>query len=132
MRRQDSQQLTIPGHDREVHDSLRQDPTVYTLREVDGAPQQPVNLPQIGISGVGKSHPRQGEIAVCLLLQCSNKPERKKFEKLLMGFLELLHTTDRQDYLILVLQDLYDESFICGPAITRQVFERFADRSRRA
>src|SRR6516162_10788142 len=100
MRRQDLQQLTIPGHDREVHDTLRQDPTVYPLREVDGAPQQTVNLPQIGVSGVGKGYAQQGEIAVRLLVQGPNKPEGKKFEKLSVWLVEFLQMADRQDYLI--------------------------------
>ena len=80
---------------------LWQDPTVYTLREVDGAPQQAVNLPQIGISGVGKCYTQQGEIAVCLLVQHSNEPEREKFKKLPVLLVELLHMTERQNYHIL-------------------------------
>ena len=54
--RQDLQQMTICGHYPKIHHMLRQDPTVYTLGEVDGAPQQAVNLPQIGVSGVGKCY----------------------------------------------------------------------------
>ena len=131
VRRQDFQQLTIPGDDREIYDTLWQDPTVYTLREFDRAPQQPVNLPQIGVSRVGKSHARKGEIAVCFLLQRPDEPERKKFEKLPVRLVEFLQMTERQDYLVLLLRHLHDESFSCGPAITRQVVKRLGDRSRR-
>ena len=91
-----------------------------------------MNLPQIGVSGVGKGHARQSEIAVCLLVQRSNEPERKKFEKLPVRLLEFLHPADRQNYLVCLSRDLCDESLICGSAITRQVVERFGDRSRRS
>jgi hypothetical protein len=37
VRRKKLQQLTIFGHDWQIHDALRQHPTVYSLREVDGA-----------------------------------------------------------------------------------------------
>ena len=131
VRRQDPQQLTIPGHNRQIHDSLWQDPTVDPLREVDRAPQQTVNLPQIGVSGVGKCYARQGEIAVCLLVQRPNETECKKFEKLPVWLVEFLQMADSQDYLILLSRDLNDESFICGSTITDQVFERFGDRWRR-
>ena len=131
MRRQDLQQLTIPGHDRQIHDALRQHPTVHPLREVDRAAQQTVNLPQIGVSGMGKRYARQGEIAVCFLVQRPYEPECKKFEKLPVGLVEFLQMADRQDYLILVSRDLNDESLICGSAITGQVFERFGYRWRR-
>jgi hypothetical protein len=104
----------IPGHDREVHDTLRQDATVYRLREVDGALQQVVNLPQIGVSGVGKRYAYRIEMAVCLPVQRANEPERDKFEKLPGWLVEFLHMSDNQGYLILVLRDLNDESFICG------------------
>ena len=118
MRRQDLQQLTIPGHDWQIHDTLWQDPTVYTLREVDGAPQQAVNLPQIGVSGVGKGYTQQGEITVCFLVQRSNEPEREEFEKLPVLLVEFLHMADSQDYLILLSRDLNDEGLICDLAIT--------------
>jgi hypothetical protein len=131
VRRQDLWQLTIPGHYRQIYDTLRQDPTVYPLRKVDGAPQQAMNSLQIGVSGVGKSHAQQSEISVCLLVQRSNEPERKKLEKLLVGLVELLHMVDHQDYLILSSRDLDDESLICRLAITGQGYERFGDRSRR-
>jgi hypothetical protein len=90
-----------------------------------------VNLPQIGVPGVGKIYPQQSEIAVCLFVQRSNEPERNKFEKLPVRLLEFLHTPDRQNYLVTLSRDLCNESFICGPAITRQVVQRFGDRSRR-
>ena len=77
-----------------------------------------MNLPQIGVSGVGKCYARQGEIAVCSLVQCSNEPERKKLEKLPARLVEFLHIADRQDYLILLSRDLTDKSLICRPAIT--------------
>jgi hypothetical protein len=63
--------------------------------------------------------------------QHSNEPERKKFEKLPVGFVKFLNMADSQAYLILLLRDLYDKSFICSPAITRQVIERFGDCPRR-
>jgi hypothetical protein len=131
VRGKDFQQLTVSGHDRQIHDTLRQNPTVYCLREVDGAPQQTVNLPQIGVSGVGKCYARGSEIAVCFLVQRSNEPERKKFEKLPVWLVEFLQMADRQDYLILLSRNLSDEGLICGSAKSGQVFERFGDRSRR-
>jgi hypothetical protein len=77
VRRQNPQQVTIPEHYRQVHDTLRQDPTVYCLPKVDGAPQQAVNLPLIGVSGVGKRCAQQDEIAVRFPPQRSNEPERE-------------------------------------------------------
>jgi hypothetical protein len=123
--------MTIPRHNREVHDTLRQDPTVDCLREVDGAPQQAMSLPQIGISGVREGYAQQSKIAICLLVQRPKEPERKKFEKLPVQLVEILQTADSQDYLILRPRDLNDESLIRGSAITGQVFERFGHRWRR-
>jgi hypothetical protein len=128
VRRQDLQQLTISGHNGEVHDTVRQDPTVDRLREVYRAPQQTMNLPQIGVSRVGESYAQRGEIAICLLVQRSNEPGREEFEKLSVLLVEFLHMADSQDYLILLSRDLKGECLICGLAITRQVFERFGDR----
>jgi hypothetical protein len=90
-----------------------------------------VNLPQIGVSGVGECYAQQRKIAVCFLVQRTNEPKRKEFEKLSMRLVELLQMADSQDYFILLPRDLSDESLICGSAITRQVFERFGDRWRR-
>jgi hypothetical protein len=131
VRRQKLQQLTIFGHDRQIHDTLWQNPTVYPLREFDRAPQQPVNLLQTGVSGVGKCYAQQREIAVCLLVQRPNEPECEKFEELPVWLVGILQMADSQDCLILPPRDLNDESLICGLAITRQVFERFGDRWRR-
>ena len=101
VRRQDLQKPAIPGHNREVHDTRRQDPTVYPLREVDGAPQQAVNLPQIGVPGVGKGYTQEGEITVCFLVQRPDEPERDKFKKLPVRLVKFLYMTDRQNYLVL-------------------------------
>jgi hypothetical protein len=90
-----------------------------------------VNLPEIGVSAVGKCYAQQGEIAVRLLLQCVNEPEREKFEELSVWFAGIVQMTDLQDYLVPLSRDLNDESLICGSAITGQVFERFGDRWRR-
>jgi hypothetical protein len=87
-----------------------------------------MNLPQIGVSRVRESYAQRGEIAICLLVQRSNEPERKEFEKLPVLLVEFLHMADSQDYLILLSRDLKGECLICGLAITRQVFERFGDR----
>src|SRR6516162_3282554 len=75
--------------------------------------------------------PQSREIPVCLLVQRSNEPECKSLEKLPVRLVGFLHMPDRQNYLVLLLRDLNDESLICGSAITRQVFERFGDRLRR-
>ena len=56
MRRQDLQEVTICGHYREVHHMLRQNPSICRLRKVDRAPQQAVNLSQIGVSGVSEGY----------------------------------------------------------------------------
>ena len=90
-----------------------------------------MNLPQIGVSGVGKCYARRSEIAVCFLVQRSNEPQRKKFEKLPVWLVEFLQMADREDYLILLSRNLSDESLICGSAKSGQVFERFGDRWRR-
>src|SRR6516162_10353583 len=74
---------------------------------------------------------RRSEIAVCLIVQRSNEPERKKFEKLPVWLVEFLQMADRQDHLILLSRNLDDESLICGSAKSGQVFERFGDRWRR-
>jgi len=131
MHRQYLQQVTVLGHDREIHDTLRQDPTVYCLPEVDWAPQQTMNLPQIGVSGVAKCYAQRGEIAVRRFVQGSKEKECDEFEKLPVWLVGLLQRTDSQDYLILVSRDFNDESFICGCAIARQVFKGFGDRRRR-
>src|SRR5215471_8143771 len=68
-------------------------------------------------------------MAVCLLVQRSNEPECEEFEKLPVRLVEFLRMADSQGYLILVSRDLNNQSFICGCAITREVFERFRDRS---
>src|SRR4029077_5386622 len=109
----------------------RQDPTIYRLREVHRAPQQAVNLPQIGVSGMGKCYPQRGEIAVRLLVQRSNEPECKELKKLPVRLVRFLHMADRQSYLVLPSRDLNDERLICGFAVTRQVVERLRDRRRR-
>jgi len=128
---QDLQQLAVPGHNRQIHDTPRQDPTVYPLREVDGAPQQAMCLPQIGISGVREGYAQQSKIAICLLVQRPKEPEREKFEKLPVQLVEIPQMADSQDYLILMPRDLNDERLIRGSAITGQVFERFGHRWRR-
>jgi hypothetical protein len=84
-----------------------------------------VKLPQTGVSGVAKGYAQQGKIAVRLLVQHSNEPQREEFEKLPMQLVDFLHMADSQDYLVLLSGDLNDESLICGLAITGQVFERF-------
>jgi hypothetical protein len=81
----------------------------------------------------GGSSPSASSPAVASLRQRPPKgePERKKFKKLPVRLVEFLQMADSQDYLILLSRDLTNERLICGPAITRQVFERFGDRSRR-
>ena len=49
----------------------------------------PLDLPQIGVSRVGESYAQRGEIAICLLVQRSNKPEREEFEKLPVPLVEI-------------------------------------------
>src|SRR5215472_16740838 len=70
-------------------------------------------------------------MAVCLPVQRSNEPECNEFKKLPAQFVEFLYMADSQDYFILKPGDLDDESFICGSAITCQVFKRLGDASRR-
>src|SRR6516164_10631561 len=69
-------------------------------------------------------------MAICLPMQGSNEPEREEFEKLPVRLVEMLHMADRQCYLVFPSRHLDDESFICGCAVTRKVFERLGDRSR--
>src|SRR6516164_10499076 len=125
MRGQDLQQVVVLGHNRQVHDALRQDPSVYRLREVDGATQEVMNFPQIRVSSVGESDAYRVEMAVRLPVQRADKPGRDEFEKLPVRLIKLLHMADGQSYLILASRDINDESFICGFAVTREVFERF-------
>src|SRR6516165_2495890 len=70
-------------------------------------------------------------MAICLPVQGSNEPEREEFEKLSVRLVEMLHMADRQCYLVLLPRSLDNESFICGCAVMRKVFERLGDRSRR-
>src|SRR6516162_8924356 len=69
-------------------------------------------------------------MTVCLPVQRSNEPECEEFEKLPVRLVEMLHMADRQCYLVFPSRHLDDESFICGCAVTRKVFERLGDRSR--
>src|SRR6516165_10298913 len=101
MRGQDLQQVVVLGHNRQVHDALRQDPSVCRLREVDGATQEVMNFPQIRVSRVGESDACWVEMAVCLPVQRADKPERDEFEKLPVRFIELMHMADGQSYLVL-------------------------------
>src|SRR5215472_258087 len=68
-------------------------------------------------------------MTVCLLVQRSNEPECDEFEKLPVWLVEFLHMAESHGYLIFVPRDLNNQSFICGCAITREVLERFRDRS---
>src|SRR6516162_7106994 len=68
---------------------------------------------------------------VCLPVQRSNEPECEELEKLPVRVVEMLDMTDRQCYLVLPSRNLDDESFICGCAVMRKVFERLGDRCRR-
>src|SRR6516162_11141230 len=70
-------------------------------------------------------------MAVCLPVQRSNEPEREELEKLPVRLVEMLHMADRQCYLVLPSRNLDNESFICGCAVMRKVFECLGDRSRR-
>jgi hypothetical protein len=88
------QQIAILGHEREIHDALRQDHTVYRLREVDRARQKAVNFPQVRFSSVGESNAYRVEAAVCLPVQRSNQPEYSEFKKLPVLLVKLLHLAD--------------------------------------
>src|SRR6516164_9080942 len=70
-------------------------------------------------------------MTVCLPVQRSHEPEREELEKLPVRLVEMLHMADRQCYLVLPSRNLDDESFICGCAVMRKVFERLGDGSRR-
>lgn len=72
MRHQDLQQLTILGHDRQVHDTPGQDPAVGRLSKVDRAPQEAVNFPETGVAGVGECHPQRGERASGTLVSANS------------------------------------------------------------
>jgi hypothetical protein len=63
-------------------------------------------------------------MAVCLPVHRSNEPEREELEKLPVRLVEMLHMADRQCYLLLPSRNPDDESFICGSAVMRKVFER--------
>src|SRR6516165_772254 len=72
MRLQDMQQLAVPGSYRQLHDALREHPTVRGLSELDRASQDAMDLPQPGVPRVRKSHARRGEVVVRRPIQRSN------------------------------------------------------------
>ena len=63
-------------------------------------------------------------MAICLSVQGANEPEREEFKKLPVRLVEMMNMADRQCYLVVPAQNLDDESFICGSAVMRKVFER--------
>src|SRR5262249_47964437 len=95
-------------------------------------PQQAVNFPLAGVSGVREGYAQRGEIQVRLRVQRSHEPECEELEKLLVRLVEFLHVAGSQYFLLLVRKDLEDERFISSSAVMHQVFERFGDRRQRA
>src|SRR6202030_227010 len=82
MRLKDMQQVAVPGSYRQLHDALREHPAVRSLRELDRASQDAMDLPQPRVPRVREGHARGGEVAVRRPIQRSNDGQRDKLGKL--------------------------------------------------
>src|ERR1700747_3432168 len=130
MRLKDMQQVAVPGSYRQLHDALREHPAVRSLRELDRASQDAMDLPQPRLPRVREGHARGGEVAVRRPIQCSNDGQRDELGKLPPRLVVLDDWARSQYGFTLVLRDFEVEGFLRRSGISRQVFESFQDRRR--
>jgi hypothetical protein len=117
MRLKDMQQVAVPGSYRQLHDALREHPAVRSLRELDWASQDAMDLPQPRVPRVREGHARGGEVAVRRPIQRSNDGQRDKLGKLPPRLVVLDDWARSQYGFPFVLRDFKVDGFVRGNSL---------------